>query len=144
MSSIAVRKVGGAEELPRQLMEEMQSFLENIKRRAYELFETRGRGQGGDLDDWLQAERELIPETQVNEKDREFQARINVSGIETRDIEVIATPNAILLEAPREARVLQRLEFPKAIDPDRVTAKLDKGILQVIAPKGAQGSAVAA
>ena len=57
---------------------------------------------------------------------------------------MIATRNAILLEAPREARVLQRLEFPKAIDPDRVTAKLDKGILQVIAPKGAQGSAVAA
>jgi HSP20 family molecular chaperone IbpA len=144
MANVSVRKLGDAESLPRQLMEEIQSFLENIKRRAYELFETRGGGQGGDLQDWLQAERELIPETQVNEKDREFLARINVSGIVTGDIEVIATRNAILLEAPREARVLQRLEFPKAIDPDRVTAKLDKGILQVIAPKGAQGSAAAA
>lgn len=30
-----------------------------IARRAYELFEERGREDGHDLDDWLQAEREL-------------------------------------------------------------------------------------
>ena len=144
MSNISVRKVGEAESLPRQIVEEMQSFLESIKRRAYELFETRGGGQGGDLDDWLKAERELNPETQLNEKDREFQARINIAGLEVKDIAVIVMRNAILLEAPREARLLQRLEFPRPIDPDRVTAKLDKGILQVIAPKGAPESAARA
>jgi hypothetical protein len=31
----------------------------DIARRAYELYETRGREHGHDLDDWLQAEREL-------------------------------------------------------------------------------------
>src|SRR5579864_3090343 len=31
----------------------------DIARRAYELFEKRGREHGHDLDDWLQAEREL-------------------------------------------------------------------------------------
>lgn len=30
-----------------------------VGRRAYELFEARGRERGNDLDDWLQAEREL-------------------------------------------------------------------------------------
>jgi hypothetical protein len=30
-----------------------------IARRAYELYESRGGGDGADLDDWLQAEREL-------------------------------------------------------------------------------------
>jgi len=30
-----------------------------IARRAYELFEERGREDGHDLDDWLQAEHEL-------------------------------------------------------------------------------------
>jgi hypothetical protein len=30
-----------------------------IRQRAYELFEARGRDEGRDLDDWLQAEREL-------------------------------------------------------------------------------------
>ena len=31
----------------------------DIARRAYELYERRGREHGHDLDDWLQAEREL-------------------------------------------------------------------------------------
>jgi len=30
-----------------------------IRKRAFELFETRGRQSGRELDDWLQAEREI-------------------------------------------------------------------------------------
>ncbi len=32
-----------------------------IKRRAFEIYERRGGNHGGDLDDWLEAERELGP-----------------------------------------------------------------------------------
>ncbi|HTS38086.1 MAG TPA: DUF2934 domain-containing protein [Candidatus Solibacter sp.] len=32
---------------------------EEIRRRAYELYEQRGRDDGHDLDDWLQAESEM-------------------------------------------------------------------------------------
>ena len=32
---------------------------DEIARRAYELYLSRGREDGGDLEDWLQAEREL-------------------------------------------------------------------------------------
>ncbi|MGH7905392.1 MAG: DUF2934 domain-containing protein, partial [Candidatus Binataceae bacterium] len=32
---------------------------EEIARRAYELFDQRGRGHGYDVEDWLRAEREL-------------------------------------------------------------------------------------
>lgn len=31
---------------------------EEIRRRAYELYEARGRGDGHDLEDWLEAEAE--------------------------------------------------------------------------------------
>jgi hypothetical protein len=34
--------------------------LEQIARRAYELYEWRGREDGHDLDDWLQAEAEIM------------------------------------------------------------------------------------
>lgn len=33
---------------------------EQIRRRAFELFELRGREDGHDQDDWLQAESELV------------------------------------------------------------------------------------
>ncbi len=32
---------------------------EEIRQRAYEIYLTRGAAPGGELDDWLQAEREL-------------------------------------------------------------------------------------
>ena len=39
-----------------------ESRLERIRRRAYELYEVRGRGEGIPLEDWLQAEREIDAE----------------------------------------------------------------------------------
>jgi len=33
--------------------------LEQVRMRAYELFEQRGREEGHDFDDWLQAEAEI-------------------------------------------------------------------------------------
>ena len=35
-------------------------LLEQIRLRAYELFEQRGRNEGHELDDWLQAEAEVM------------------------------------------------------------------------------------
>jgi hypothetical protein len=34
---------------------------EGVRRRAYELYERRGKEDGHDVDDWLQAESEVIP-----------------------------------------------------------------------------------
>lgn len=33
----------------------------NVAARAYEIYESKGRIDGGDVDDWLQAERDLKP-----------------------------------------------------------------------------------
>ncbi len=38
---------------------EPQTLEEEISLRAYELYEERGREDGRDLDDWLQAEEEI-------------------------------------------------------------------------------------
>jgi len=36
---------------------------EEIRRKAYEIYERRGRQDGADLDDWLKAEREVKPDS---------------------------------------------------------------------------------
>jgi HSP20 family molecular chaperone IbpA len=87
-----------------------------------------------------------MPDTELIEKDREFQARIDVSGLEPRDISVIALPDSIVLQAEpksKEAKLFQRVAFSTPIDVDKVTARLDKSVLEVSAPK-ATGSAMAA
>ncbi len=45
--------------------DEAAAFIveEVIRRRAYELYEQRGRGDGHALEDWLTAEAELRPES---------------------------------------------------------------------------------
>lgn len=42
-----------------QTTESTGEFQEQIRRRAYELYEQRGRDDGHETDDWLQAESEV-------------------------------------------------------------------------------------
>jgi hypothetical protein len=44
---------------PKQTAPFHADFQEQIRRRAYELYEQRGREDGRALDDWLQAESEV-------------------------------------------------------------------------------------
>jgi Protein of unknown function (DUF2934) len=46
---------------PTQMNKSTPDFQEQIRRRAYELYEQRGSDDGHDLDDWLQAESEVTP-----------------------------------------------------------------------------------
>jgi hypothetical protein len=60
-----MKKLWGAKEsIVRISPEELQHPLdEQIRKRAYELYEQRGRIDGQELDDWLQAELELNMKT---------------------------------------------------------------------------------
>jgi hypothetical protein len=43
--------------------ESTPELLERIRVRAYELFEQRGRHEGHEVEDWLQAEAEVLQQT---------------------------------------------------------------------------------
>ena len=51
-----------AEEMTRKNTEALQG---EIARRAYELYEARGCVDGFDVEDWLQAERDIVGSTQA-------------------------------------------------------------------------------
>jgi hypothetical protein len=44
---------------PMAVQGEPRNLEEQIRRRAYELYEAQGREDGHDLDDWLRAEEEI-------------------------------------------------------------------------------------
>jgi hypothetical protein len=52
-------KDGAVADDPPKAARQVTVTEQEIARRAYELYLSRGREDGGDLDDWLQAEREL-------------------------------------------------------------------------------------
>jgi HSP20 family molecular chaperone IbpA len=132
----------------------VEEALDAIRRRAYELFEKRGGAPGGHLDDWLQAEKDLfvVPHVHVNESEKSFRMTISAAGFDAGDIDVIALPNELLVEAKTERRLEPRRDLMRAgaleskilyrrfdlttpIETDQVTARMDEGSLTIDAPK---------
>jgi hypothetical protein len=47
------------------VFDELQDMLDRIARRAYDIFTNNGRTVGRELDDWLEAENELVWEPSI-------------------------------------------------------------------------------
>jgi len=162
MSQVAIEKIndGSPETLP--IFGEIAKQFAAIERRAFDLFEKRGFKIGHDLEDWLRAERDVVlsPTSELVDEGKEFKARIAVPGFEASDIHVSAMRDALIVQADiahthkergdnvcfcefSDKKLFRRLALPASIDVDKVSASLDKGILQVTAPKAAPKQTIA-
>jgi HSP20 family molecular chaperone IbpA len=154
MANIVVEKVLHTDELPPSLLEQVITTADKIRQRALEVFRNRGDAADRSLDDWLQAERETIlsPETELIEKNGIFSVRVAVPGFDAADLHVTAIPGALIVYAKArhkhengegdvylcefgQRQLFRWLDLPAPINPDRVTANLEQGILQVTAGK---------
>jgi HSP20 family molecular chaperone IbpA len=132
--SVAIRKLSS-------ILDEMNEMQDRVMRRAYDLFEHGGHLFGRDLDDWLQAERELLwkPALELRETDGEFVLEATVSGIDPKDIDIEVTPEDIVLKADiqhehdekkgtvhicefQSGRMFRSIHLSKRINPDKVKA----------------------
>ena len=154
MSQVVVKKLPPSAAEPRSLFDEVKDLAERVRQRAYDLFRQRGSRDGFDLDDWLKAERDYIinPETDLVEKEGKFQVQAAIPGFDPQDVEVTATPEALIIRAASrhkhdeekgdvhfcefgERQLFRRIELPASVDVDKVTARLEKGLLHITAPK---------
>jgi hypothetical protein len=116
----------------------VEEALNAIRRRAFELFEKRGRAPGGELDDWQQAEKDLcvVLHADVSETAKVFRMRILTRGFDAGDLEVIARPQELWVEAKTEKQAeLYRQYLTTPIETDKVTARIDEAQLVIEAPK---------
>ncbi len=154
MGNVTVRRLREVKELADPLFLEMRELFENVKHRAFDLFQQRRQGNERELDDWLQAERELIwpPPAELTDTDKGFRLIIGLSGFEAKDIRLTVMPDAIILQAEasrkhdhKERKVLfcdfcgrkvfRRVNLPSEIDTDKTTAILKDGVLRIEAAK---------
>jgi HSP20 family protein len=143
--SVAIRKASS-------VFDEMNEIQDRITRRAYEIFE-RNRGSfGGELDNWLQAEQELLwkPSIELREKDGELLLQAALSGVDPKDVEIEVTPEDIILKAEtqhqhqeqkgivhicefRTGMIFRSIHLPTKINPDKVKAEFSNGLLRLTA-----------
>ena len=134
------------------ILDEMKNIQDRIIRRAYEIFEQNGSALGQDLENWTQAERELVwkPAFELSEKDRHFQIEAAIPGIEAKDLDVEVSSEDIVLKAATRHRhedqkglvhycefesgqMFRAIHLPKKINPDKVKAQFNNGLLRLTA-----------
>ena len=139
-----------------QMLDRMNETFDAIAGRAFEIFEGNGRRFGRELDDWFQAEAELLHPVhlEISETDAALTVRAEVPGFTEKDIEVSLEPRRLTISGKRESReegktgktvyserccnqILRAVELPAEVDTasSAIKAVCDRGMLTVTLPK---------
>ncbi|HXG94599.1 MAG TPA: DUF2934 domain-containing protein [Blastocatellia bacterium] len=136
------------------MLESINEIYQAVERRAYELFEERGREPGHDLEDWIRAEQELLFPVQVTllESDHDLKARAEVPGFNADQLHVAVEPRRLVITGKAEQQaesiagetetterrynaILHSLDLPVEIDPASARVALQDGALNITALK---------
>jgi HSP20 family protein len=97
----------------------------------------------------------FLPDVDVIERDNEYLVKVELPGISIEDIDVSVVGDALQIKGEKKLEkeekeenyyfcersygtFLRTIPLPVAIDADKIEAKLDKGVLEVLVPKGAE------
>jgi HSP20 family molecular chaperone IbpA len=126
-----------------------------VARRTHEIFESRGRADGHDFDDWVQAELELLHPCRHSLKQSEEELIFNAElpGTFTADqLNVSLEPRRLILSGERKLsvtcggdvpahtekrtqQIFQVEDLPVEVDPSRANVRLNGELLEVRMPK---------
>ena len=135
-------------------LERVQEINDLIALRAYELFESNGRAHGSDREHWLRAESEILHPMplEITETEAEISVRAEVPGVGAKHLEIGVTPRRLFILGERQGAlersegkivrsgfhrnlILGTVELSTKVDPDRVKATVEDGLLEVTLPK---------
>lgn len=141
----------------------MNRIFEDVACRAFEIFEGNGRTFGHDLEDWFQAERELLHRVNIEltETEGTFEIKAEVPGYDEKELEINVEPRRVIIAGRHESKtadqkkgkmvrsetraeeMLRVVELPGPIETTKATATLRKnGILTLTLPKVAAAQPV--
>ena len=137
-----------------EFLNHMQAIRESIERRAYELFERRGHVHGQDLEDWANAENEMLHPVRMELADTPdyLIARTRVSGFNASQVNVSVEQGKIAISGSRDIsepgknetegeissgsiHFLEMMDLPCEVDPAQASATLKGDVLEVTLPK---------
>jgi len=127
-------------ELGTSILDEVENVYDDITRKAYEKFLSRGRTGMLDIDDWLEAEREILmkPEARLIEKRGHYIVRLHLPNIVPANVRILATRDDLVVQTSSRyagARIFKTVHFPEPIDLRRVRSSWNGEKLVVMALK---------
>jgi HSP20 family protein len=143
----------------KSVFDQIERMHDRVMRRAHEIFSSNGGFFGNDLEDWLQAERELVwkPAIELEERNNEFHLKLAAPGVEPKDLDIEVTPEVILVKAEvrheheedsgvyacefASGNLFRSIHLPKKIDAEQVKAEFKNGILTLKAPVAVEARA---
>ncbi|HXX44102.1 MAG TPA: Hsp20 family protein [Candidatus Acidoferrales bacterium] len=143
------------------LTDEIKGTFETIGRRAFDIFERKGRALGHALTDWLEAEAEFLHPVRLEllESDESYRIRAEVPGFSVRELDVRIEPQRVTITGSRETaeekqimkrvysewssnRILRTIELPAEVNTESAKATLKDGILELDLLKATPGKRV--
>jgi HSP20 family protein len=143
------------------LFDQIEGTFNTLAHRAYEIFDSNGRGFGHELEHWFQAERELLHPVALNvvETPEAFEVKAEVPGFSEKDLEVGVEPQRLMITGKRESskeekkgktvltesssdQLLRIVNLTAEVEAGKVTAILKNGILELTLPKKAKAQPV--
>lgn len=151
MADMSINRVSSTGDRTLPVFGEADRLLDEIRLRAFSLFARRGFREGGALEDWLAAEREVCwPNAELAEREKDFIIDVAIPGFEAGEIDMTVTPRELIIHARksvesnderkgqhslRRREVYRRIDLPEDVDVKNVTSTLKDGMLSVTAPK---------
>lgn len=143
------------------IFDRIEELHNSIARRAFEIFEGKGRWPGRELDDWLRAESELIHpmHLEITESDNHLNVRAEVPGFNAKELEINIEPRRLTITGKHEAKdetkkdktlyselraseILRVVDLPAEVDTSDVSATLKDGIMSIKMTKTAAPKSV--
>jgi len=143
------------------VFDRIEEVRNSIARRAFEIFEGKGRWPGRELDDWLRAESELLHPMHLDlaESDSDLTVRAEVPGFHAKELEINVEPRRLTVTGKRETKeetkkgktvyselcgneILRVVDLPAEVDISNVSANLKDGILNIRMAKTAAPKSV--
>ena len=143
------------------LSDEIKQTFDSLPRRAFEIFQSNGQIFGHDVENWLQAERELFhpAHLDVSESAEGFTVRAEVPGFAANELEVNIDGQRLTISGKREKReerrdkksvyceycsgqVLRVVDLPGDLKAQAATVSLKDGILEIEVPKAAPAKTI--
>jgi HSP20 family molecular chaperone IbpA len=150
MSTVAIQRASTPTALTHSLYDYMNEVYSKIAQRAFSIFEGNGRIHGHDFEDLLKAEAEFLTPMplELSETDTELAVRAEVPGFTERELEIVAEPGHLFITGKTERKIEEKkkktlyseissneifrtIALPAEIDPEKVSAVLKNGVLEI-------------